>query len=166
MYDRSRTISTFHIAGFQYADGALVLDRLKAGMSLQMEAEPDNPYDPNAVVIRWGGVKLGYVPRAENGFLSAALWFGHTGLFELRVLQVSPERSPYHQVRVGLLIADARPVAAVTAPGPEGFAPAGDGPDAPARSGEEGPAIGEVAEKGPRGLFRDALMHFHPASGE
>lgn len=32
MYEPSRNIMTFHIAGFQFWDGALVLNQLKAGM--------------------------------------------------------------------------------------------------------------------------------------
>lgn len=32
MYEPSRNIMTFHIAGFQFWDGALVLNQLKAGL--------------------------------------------------------------------------------------------------------------------------------------
>ncbi|MBQ9041933.1 MAG: HIRAN domain-containing protein, partial [Eggerthellaceae bacterium] len=53
MYEPSRIMSTFHIAGFQYHDGALVLDKLKPGKKLKMVGEPDNPYDPNAIELRY-----------------------------------------------------------------------------------------------------------------
>ena len=36
MYEPSRSIMTFHIAGFQFWDGALVLDQLKAGIQLRL----------------------------------------------------------------------------------------------------------------------------------
>ena len=43
MYEPSRVLLSFHIAGFQYADGALVLGDLKAGDKLTLCAERDNP---------------------------------------------------------------------------------------------------------------------------
>ena len=99
---RSRLYASFHIAGFQYWDGALVLDRLKVGKALELVPEPGNPYDPDAVALYYEGSKLGFVPRELNGNLAQLLAFGHTGVFEARVQQVAPERSPWHQVRVCL----------------------------------------------------------------
>ena len=43
MYEPSRVLLSFHIAGFQYADGALVLGDLKVGDKLKLCAERDNP---------------------------------------------------------------------------------------------------------------------------
>lgn len=108
MYEPSRHVSTFHIAGFQYHDGALVLDRLKPGMRLKLVPEPDNPYDPDAVALRFKKVMLGYVPRTENGVIAQLMRFGHKGVFEARVLQVEPNADPWHQVRVGIFVRDAR----------------------------------------------------------
>lgn len=108
MYEPSRVLSSFHIAGFQYADGALVLGELRAGELLDLRPEPDNPHDPEAVAIYRGDVKLGYVPASETAQLSVLLHYGHGDAFELRVQQVAPERSPWHQVRVGLCVVDAR----------------------------------------------------------
>lgn len=51
MYEPSRVLLSFHIAGFQYADGTLVLGDLKAGDKLTLCAERDNPHDPEAVAI-------------------------------------------------------------------------------------------------------------------
>lgn len=99
---------SFHIAGFQYADGALVLGDLKVGDKLKLCAERDNPHDPEAVAIYFGNTKLGYVPGNGVGPLSVMMHYGHEGVFEARVQQVAPERSPWHQVRVGLYVVDAR----------------------------------------------------------
>lgn len=106
--DRSRLFASFHIAGFQFWEGALVLDRLKTGKALELVPEPGNPYDPDAVALYNEGSKLGFVSRELNGNLAQLLAFGHTGVFEARVQQVAPERSPWHQVRVGLFVVDAR----------------------------------------------------------
>ena len=51
MYEPSRVLLSFHIAGFQYADGALVLGDLKAGDKLTLCAERDNPHDPEVGAV-------------------------------------------------------------------------------------------------------------------
>lgn len=107
-YTPSRLHQSFHIAGFQYWDGASVLSELAAGRKLELRAEPDNPADEEAVAIFHDGTKLGYVPSELNGVVSQLLYFGHTDVFEAVVQQVAPERSPWHQVRVGIFVKDAR----------------------------------------------------------
>lgn len=108
MYEPSRHISTFFIAGFQHHDGALVFDKLKVGTSLRMDPERDNPYDANAIALSIDGTMIGYVPREENSLVSILGYYGHTDVFEARVLQVNPEADPWEQVRVGLYVRDAR----------------------------------------------------------
>lgn len=54
------------------------------------------------------GVKIGYVPADKNGLISTLAFFGHTSVFECRVLQVAPEKDPWEQVRVGIYVVDAR----------------------------------------------------------
>ena len=70
MYEPSRHIATFYVAGFQYWDGATVIGELASGMGLDLSPERDNPHDPEAVAISWNGTKLGYVPADENGLVS------------------------------------------------------------------------------------------------
>lgn len=108
MYEPSRHLATYHIAGFQHWEGALVLSELKAGTELRLKAEPDNPYDPEAVAIYYKKTKLGYIPATENGAVSIMAAFGHADAFELRVLQVDEQAAPWQQVRVGLFVRDAR----------------------------------------------------------
>ena len=88
MYEPSRVLLSFHIAGFQYADGALVLGDLKVGDKLTLCAERDNPHDPEAVAIYYGNTKLGYVPGNEVGPLSLMMYYGHEDVFEVRVQQI------------------------------------------------------------------------------
>lgn len=108
MYEPSRHIATYHIAGFQHWNGALVLNELKPGTELRLAPEPDNPHDSEAVAIFHGATKLGYIPAAENALVSLMSFYGHDDAFELRVLQVDPEAAPWDQVRVGLYVKDAR----------------------------------------------------------
>lgn len=107
-YEPSKRLMGFHIRGFQHWDGALVLGQLKVGDAVSLVAEPSNPHDPDAVAIYSGSSKLGYVPAEQNAVLSTMLFYGHSGIFEARVLQVDPEASPWEQVRVGIYIKDAR----------------------------------------------------------
>lgn len=108
MYEPSRHIATYYIAGFQHWDGALALAALKPGAELSLVPEPDNPYDPDAVAVCFESTKLGYVPASENALVSLMSLYGHADAFELRVLQVDPEAAPWKQVRVGLYVRDAR----------------------------------------------------------
>lgn len=104
MYQPSKQYDSFHIAGFQFYDGAFVLDKLKPGKKLKMVAEPDNPYDPNAVALHYKDTLLGYVPSSANGTLAFLMYFGHKDVFETRVIQVNPEADPWNQVRVGIFV--------------------------------------------------------------
>ncbi|HET8900249.1 MAG TPA: HIRAN domain-containing protein [Rhodanobacteraceae bacterium] len=61
------------VAGFVHAEGPRLLGVLRVGAELQLVREPHNPYDPLAVRIDWQGHKLGYVPRAANAPIAAAL---------------------------------------------------------------------------------------------
>ena len=108
MYEPSRNVNSFRIAGFQYHDGALVLDKLKVGKKLNLVAEPDNPYDPNAVAIKYKGVHLGYVPKEQNQLLAQLMHFGHSKVFECRVVQVNKKAAPCEQVRVSIYVRDNR----------------------------------------------------------
>ena len=43
-----------------------------------------------------------------NEMLATLMFYGHGDAFECVVQQVAPERSPWHQVRVGVYVSDAR----------------------------------------------------------
>lgn len=108
MYEPSKHVNTFHVAGFQHYDGALVFDQLSVGTKLDMVPESDNPHDPNAIELRFEGTKLGYVPGSENELMAVMAFYGHADVFEARVIQVDPEAAPWQQVRVGIYVADKR----------------------------------------------------------
>ena len=66
MYEPSRQISSFYIAGFQYWDGALVLSELKVGERLRLVPEFDNPHDSSAMAIYRGKTKMGLFPDQKR----------------------------------------------------------------------------------------------------
>lgn len=107
-FEPSRHFDNFHVAGFSYYDGLEAADQLKPGVIVDLVREVNNPYDPNAVVIRYNGIKLGYIPRGQNHIISQFLYFGHADLFEARVQRVDFQEHPEQQIRIGVKIRDAR----------------------------------------------------------
>ena len=109
MYQPSRHLTTFFIAGFQHYDGALVINQMSIGDSIELCPEPGNPYDPESIALYFNGVMIGYVPADQNSLPSTLLHFGHRDILECRILQVDKEAAPWKQVRVGLYVTDNRP---------------------------------------------------------
>ena len=60
-YIRKRMI----IAGSSYCDSG-VLARLTVGTYFDLVAEPDNPYDRDAVMLTFDGEKIGYIAKADK----------------------------------------------------------------------------------------------------
>lgn len=61
------------VAGYAYHAGPTLEAAFAAGQPLTPVRELDNPYDPRAVRLDWQGHKIGYVPRAHNATIAAAL---------------------------------------------------------------------------------------------
>ena len=61
------------LAGFQYYAARELWQDMQVGDRLTLVREPDNPHDANAVRVEWRGQKLGYLPRAENRAVAAAM---------------------------------------------------------------------------------------------
>lgn len=76
------------LAGFRHHEGPRLFHLLPPGEPLELEREPDNPYDSNAVRVEWRGHKLGYVPRTQNSALAWAMDRGET--LDARVAQRTP----------------------------------------------------------------------------
>jgi hypothetical protein len=90
------------LAGAQYYAATALWDRLQVGDPLALIREPENPHDARAVRVEWRGVKLGYLPRAENEAVSAAMDRGErvTG----RIAALVPHRNPWRRVRIEVFV--------------------------------------------------------------
>lgn len=53
------------IAGSSYCDKA-VLEKLSVGTYFEVVAEPENPHDKDAVMLRYDGNKIGYIAKKDN----------------------------------------------------------------------------------------------------
>ena len=73
-----KPILDFAVAGGWFHGLRQALVDLAVGERLRLIAEPENPYDQNAVAVWRGDVKLGYVPRAANAPLARLLAEGAT----------------------------------------------------------------------------------------
>jgi hypothetical protein len=65
-----------YVAGFQYADGMKVIDKMKEGDELDLVREPENVHDENAVAVYWKQNRIGYVPAIDNELPNAFLLQG------------------------------------------------------------------------------------------
>jgi hypothetical protein len=74
-FERDIFLFDTHVAGTSYVEGIEDLEpHLHIEDKLDFFREPDNPYDSRAIVIRNAdGVKIGYVPKADNVIFSRLL---------------------------------------------------------------------------------------------
>ncbi|KAA9302181.1 MULTISPECIES: methylated-DNA--[protein]-cysteine S-methyltransferase [Aerococcus] len=107
-YERSRQLASFRVKGFRYYDGLDVIQDLDVGASVDLLAEPDNPYDGDAVQVAFKGNKLGYLPADDNHLLSQLLYFGHGNILEARILSVDLDKNSEPLVTVQVRIKDKR----------------------------------------------------------
>ena len=91
------------LAGFQYHAGTAVWTQLKVGDRLQLVREPENPHDARAVRVDWQGRQLGYLPRAENEAVAAAMDSGER--VEGRIAALVEHRNPWRRVRIEVFVA-------------------------------------------------------------
>lgn len=93
-------LSVNFVAGFQHYDGPDAESLLEIGMPLQLNCEPHNQYDKNAVEIWTGDAKLGYVPRDVNK--TVAKLMGQGTEVQALVLELDPTAFPNGSVKIEL----------------------------------------------------------------
>jgi hypothetical protein len=102
---------TFHVAGFPYHDGPVLVPILRAGLEFALVREPTHPTDPESVRIQWGRDMLGYVPAPLNAEVSARLRAGVT--LRCEAVEVSPAAELTRVLRVRVSVPEP-PVAGAT----------------------------------------------------
>ena len=90
------------LAGFQFHAGARLWAEMRAGDRLALIREADNPYDKNAVRVEWRGAKLGYLPRAENRAVAAAMDAGER--VDARIARLREHRDPWQRVLIEVFV--------------------------------------------------------------
>ena len=90
------------LAGFRYYAGEALWQDMRQGDRLTMVREADNPHDANAVRIEWRGQKLGYLPRAENRTVAAAIDSGDA--VDARIAKLRQHRNPWQRVLIEVFV--------------------------------------------------------------
>ncbi|MCG2576334.1 HIRAN domain-containing protein [Dechloromonas sp. XY25] len=89
-------IQSSPLAGSQYYALSAVWQEIKAGDTLTLVREADNRHDRNAIRVEWRGRKLGYLPRAENRAIAAAMDAGER--LSARVSSINDNKNPWQRV--------------------------------------------------------------------
>ncbi len=90
------------LAGFQYHAGEALWQEMREGDRLTLVREGDNPHDANAVRVEWRGQKLGYLPRAENRTVAAAMDKGEA--IDARIAKLRPHKNPWQRVLIEVFV--------------------------------------------------------------
>lgn len=91
-------IQSSPLAGSQYYAASQVWTQLAPGDALTLVREPGNRHDARAIRVEWRGQQLGYLPRAENGPVAAALDRGDRLVARIARLRDDPD--PWRRVEV------------------------------------------------------------------
>jgi len=104
--DGSRTSCLFLVHGVRHIDGASeAIGRSHRGQQLTLAPEPDNPIDPDAVLVMDDGTRLGWVPNPLLDHVRAVMSTGDSRLTVVRAN--SPELG--HHLRLLVRIEGALP---------------------------------------------------------
>jgi hypothetical protein len=90
------------LAGFRYYAGETLWQEMREGDRLALIREADNPHDGNAVRIEWRGQKLGYLPRAENRAVAAALDGGEA--VDARIARLRQHPNPWQRILIEVFV--------------------------------------------------------------
>lgn len=97
--DLNEPLSCF-VAGVGFAKYKSFIADMKSNDPVELVAEPENTYDPNAVRLEWKGQKIGYVPKSSNAGIAAGLKAGKK--LSAKVLVVDASEKSHKAIRVGL----------------------------------------------------------------
>jgi hypothetical protein len=90
------------LAGFRYYAGEDLWHDMREGDRLTLVREADNPHDSNAVRVEWRGRKLGYLPRAENQAVAAALDKGE--VVDGRIAKLRQHKNPWQRLLIEVFV--------------------------------------------------------------
>ena len=82
-------IDKFFVAGFQHYEALKVIRKMKPGLCLTTEQEPENNYDEYAIKLFFEGTMIGYIPRTNNRHIFNLKEDGR--LFILRIIKIDPD---------------------------------------------------------------------------
>ena len=95
-------IQSSPLAGSQYYSASDLQPQMQVGDRLTLSREADNRHDRNAIRVEWRGHKLGYLPRAENRTVAAAMDQGDK--LVARISRLSDHPNPWRRVELEVFV--------------------------------------------------------------
>ena len=90
------------LAGFKYHAGESLWHEMREGDRLSLVREADNEHDGNAIRVEWRGQKLGYLPRAENRAVAAAMDNGDK--VDARIAKLRQHKNPWQRMLIEVFV--------------------------------------------------------------
>lgn len=90
------------LAGSQYHEADAHWEAIQVGDLLTLTREPDNRHDRNAIRVDWRGHPLGYLPRARNRQVAAAMDAGDRLL--ARIVRRRTDPDPWQRIEIEVFI--------------------------------------------------------------
>ena len=91
----------FFVRGFQYYEGPRLLREINHSGLLDLQREPDNKYDKNAIALYFEGQKIGFVPREENQLFAKMLDADLVKL-QVEVTHIEPEAAAWEKIHAAI----------------------------------------------------------------
>jgi hypothetical protein len=95
-------IQSSPLAGSQYYSASELQPQMQVGDLLTLTREADNRHDRNAIRVEWRGHKLGYLPRAENKAVAAAMDQGDK--LVARISRLTDHPNPWRRVELEVFV--------------------------------------------------------------
>ena len=90
------------LAGFKYHAGESLWHEMREGDRLTLVREAGNEHDGNAIRVEWRGQKLGYLPRAENRAVAAAMDNGDK--VDARIAKLRQHKNPWQRMLIEVFV--------------------------------------------------------------
>ena len=90
------------LAGSQYYAVDESWTEMRQGDLLTLVREPENRHDRNAIRVEWRGRKLGYLPRASNRAVAAAM--DRREQLVARIARLTEDPNPWRRVEVEVYV--------------------------------------------------------------
>ena len=90
------------LAGFKYHAGESLWHEMREGDRLSLVREANNEHDAKAIRVEWRGQKLGYLPRAENRAVAAAMDNGDK--VDARIAKLRQHKNPWQRMLIEVFV--------------------------------------------------------------
>jgi hypothetical protein len=91
------------VRGIQFQDRDKFASEATIGDRVDLDPEPDNPFDPFAIRVVHNGNQIGYIQRDKSKFVANELGLGRKVTAIVNEIYEPTEQKPYHRIKVALM---------------------------------------------------------------